>query len=469
MVRFIEEPSSYSLHRPSTYPLRDIQKPTLVETWMDPSPFNRLPTELAVEIFKQMIPTPVLHPSIFIHLDPSPRSSFARKEAPILLGWVCKHWRNILYATPQMWTTLEIWGLYERDWNIVMIKDWLRRSAELPLTLVYGPSFGNGHISDQDLEVLKSISHRCQNVTFSLFPGSLGLLAPLKGSFQKIQSLTIVTSWHMHLNDVFQDAPLLHTFRIVAPNPLPSMRIPHAQLTEFVCFGGHDRPIEECIALLRDCPNLISCTFPAIRGYHNIGPVSNHVAVHNRLQVLAITHSYGLPSFFQATSFPSLREIRFNGFMRRSGGIKRFNELGSAFWNPIQRLRMCDPSTASDMAPLLKLMPSLVEIEFDQPPSGLSLLLEAFVPTARRPLLAPCLHTLTIRATQPEGIIESDRTTFIRMLRYRCQVAAEVDPPLTPSIKIVRIKGSGAERLVDMVQVQKEGLGGYIDFIERGV
>ena len=433
------------------------------EAFENRSPFNRLPTELVTDIFKQSIPTPTLHTSAIV--SPSPRSSFYRKTAPLSLGWVCKRWRTILYATPQLWDTLEIWGPHPRDWNTV-IKDWLKRSTELPLTLVYGQ---NGHpISDQDIEVLKSVSHRCQDVTFSL-TSPFNLLAPLKGSFQKLQSLTIVASGVGRNCDVFLDAPHLHIFRTADHSSLRWMTIPRGQLTEFVGLSGY-WDVEDCVALIQDCPNLVLCTFSSIKSYVNFS-AKRLVTIHGRLQMLTITHSHALIQFFQATSFPSLRELRLNGTITKSGGIQPFKKLNPAFWEPIQRVCFGNPSmsSAKNIPPLLRLMPSLIEIEIHQPPDGLSILLDSFGParSRRRPLLAPSMHTLTIGATQPENIQDWDRAALIRMLRNRCQVH-DPDPFLTTTLKLVRVKGPAANKLVDKVQVEKEGLGDYIEVIERG-
>ena len=431
------------------------------EAFENRSTFNRLPTELVTDIFKQSISTPTLYTSTIDF--PLPRSSFHRKTPPLSLGWVCKRWRTILYATPQLWDTLEICWPHPRHWNTV-IKDWLKRSTELPLTLVY--KNGLRIISDQDIEVLKSVSHRCQDVTLDLtFP--FHLLAPLKGSFQKLQSLTVTSSVGPKC-DVFLDAPHLHIFRTTDHSSLRWITIPRSQLTEFVGLSGH-WDVEDCIALIQDCPNLVLCTFPSITSYNS--SAKRLVTIHGRLQMLAITHSQALIQFFQATSFPSLRELRLNGSITRSYGIQPFKDLNPEFWEPIQRVCFENPSMTSAMKipPLLRLMPSLIEIEIHQPPDRLSIIFDSFVPnrSRRRPPLAPFVLTLTIGVTQPETIDDWDRAAFIRMLRNRCQIP-DADPSLTTTLKLVRVKGPAANELVDKVQVEKEGLGDYIEVIEHG-
>ena len=429
------------------------------------STFNRLPTELVVHIFKQSIPTPALHASTLVF--PSPRSSFGRKSPPLSLGWVCKRWRAILYATPQLWDTLEVWGPHQYDWNIGIINDWLKRSAELPLTLVYGL---NGRpISNEDIDVLKSVSHRCQDLTFNCHwnRDSVKLLAPLKGSFRKLQRLTTIVSDVGSEFDVFLDAPDLRIFRTSSRTSFVWKLIPFDQLTEFVALTKYRA--EDCVRLIQDCPNLVLCTLSTILSF--INPLADrHVVTHTRLQVLTTIHCNGLVQFLKTTSFPSLRELRLDGSITKSGGIKSFKTLNPAFWDPIQRVCFGNPSTASAkcIPPLLRLMPSIVEVEIHQPPDSLSTLLDSFVPTSRRrSLLAPLMHTLTIVVIQSHSIRDWDRAALIRMLRNRCQVA-EADQSLTTTLKLVKVKGSTANKLVDMVQVQKEGLGDYIEVSERG-
>ncbi|KAJ7740214.1 hypothetical protein DFH07DRAFT_713880, partial [Mycena maculata] len=59
------------------------------------SPVRRILQELLQEIFKACLPTK--HHAL---IDP--------KEAPLLLGRVCSHWRTVLYATPELWSSIQI-------------------------------------------------------------------------------------------------------------------------------------------------------------------------------------------------------------------------------------------------------------------------------------------------------------------------------------------------------------------------
>lgn len=444
-----------------------IQERTFLEAGNSPSPFHRLPTEITVEIFKQSIPTPLLHFAVTVWVWRSLRSSFARKEAPLLLGWVCRRWRNIHHTSPQLWTTLEIWGRHESDRDTTMIKDWLQRSAQLPLTLVYAED--DKALIDGDIEMLKSVSHRIRDVTFNLFPKPTSQLAPLRGCFKVLQSLTIMTAYLPDGNfcDAFQDAPLLCRARVAVARSLLRVKLLWEQLTEFVCFPSCEWPIDEYITLLRNCPNLDSFTVSVMRHSYSTPSIDLLVTTHHQLRVLRTIHCEVLVHFFEITSFPSLRELHFSGSIKKSGGVKAFKELSSVFWDSIERVYIGNPSISRQIPSLLQLMPSLAEIGIELPLDGLSLLLNSFVPTAKRPLLAPSLHTLTIGTTPTERIQDSDRTALIRMLRNRCLGAAGVDTTSTGSIKIVKVKGSGAYRLVDIVRVRKEGLGDYIECIDR--
>lgn len=77
---------------------------------------------------------PEIASHIFIQYSPS-SECFDRpyRTSPLYLGAVCRRWRQLVWATPELWTSLHI-GSHNRD-RAQLVLEWLERSASLPLTI----------------------------------------------------------------------------------------------------------------------------------------------------------------------------------------------------------------------------------------------------------------------------------------------------------------------------------------------
>ncbi|KAJ6480955.1 hypothetical protein C8R45DRAFT_318783 [Mycena sanguinolenta] len=79
---------------------------------------TRIPVEITSEIFLHCLPA----------LDaalPSPNS------APLLLGRICRTWRDIAYTNPRLWAVMKICSWRQTDW----VENWLSRAGGAPLSL----------------------------------------------------------------------------------------------------------------------------------------------------------------------------------------------------------------------------------------------------------------------------------------------------------------------------------------------
>ncbi|KAF8217122.1 hypothetical protein K438DRAFT_1798327 [Mycena galopus ATCC 62051] len=83
-------------------------------------PIFTVPVELTSEIFLHCLPAVYARPST--------------KLAPLLLGQICRTWRDIAYADPRLWASLTI-----TSWGGVglqrLVQDWFRRAGSVPLSL----------------------------------------------------------------------------------------------------------------------------------------------------------------------------------------------------------------------------------------------------------------------------------------------------------------------------------------------
>jgi hypothetical protein len=94
------------------------------------SPARRLLPDILQEIFVRCLPT-------------GGYSAMSRMDAPLVLGRVCREWRDIAYSTPSLWSAIHI--AIPKDSSYVLmhtcshatrmraIQDWLSRSGICPL------------------------------------------------------------------------------------------------------------------------------------------------------------------------------------------------------------------------------------------------------------------------------------------------------------------------------------------------
>lgn len=109
-----------------------------VEAYVDPhrvllTPVRRLPPDILGEIFVHCLPT-----------DRNPTRSLA--EAPLLLGMICRSWRDISLSTPRVWTGIHVYiphvliSQHQSLSDLVELRTqgvqrWLGRSGTLPLSI----------------------------------------------------------------------------------------------------------------------------------------------------------------------------------------------------------------------------------------------------------------------------------------------------------------------------------------------
>ena len=150
------------------------------------SPIRRLSSEMLQTVFAFCIAEfPVMHAS----------------ESPLLLGRVCKSWRDIVYDTAELWSGVHVVipsGMYQllrRE----ALREWIARSKDYPLRI----SFYADHTS-------------CEIEKF------LDLIVPHKPRWEQI-TFTIPTNRFNQLADSFSDIndlPHLRSFSLSTPRPL---------------------------------------------------------------------------------------------------------------------------------------------------------------------------------------------------------------------------------------------------------
>jgi len=78
---------------------------------------------------------------IFIrYAPPSTYREKKKRSTPLRLGAVCRKWRQLAWATPQLWSSLVVQVTDPGEDAPRLITEWLERSASLPLTIIFDHS-----------------------------------------------------------------------------------------------------------------------------------------------------------------------------------------------------------------------------------------------------------------------------------------------------------------------------------------
>ena len=98
---------------------------------------HKFPPEIGSHIFRLCLPTPMTYP--ICDYPSNTREAFLWA---LKLGAVCRKWRELAWATPNLWVTLSITVMpstlrtMARSWP-GLISEWLGRSGVLPLTIMF--------------------------------------------------------------------------------------------------------------------------------------------------------------------------------------------------------------------------------------------------------------------------------------------------------------------------------------------
>ncbi|KZP15163.1 hypothetical protein FIBSPDRAFT_91266 [Athelia psychrophila] len=262
---------------------------------------RRLPTELLVWVFMFTLPR---HPSL-----PDP------KEAPLVLGQVCRLWRVVSRSTPPLWSTIRIETI-PTEGHRVAVLEWLERSRPCPLTV-------HAQLSDDGLEwgVVAGIAARIEHLHISVYHDRLAQLFSIDGcnSLDSLQSLYLQVTdrrdeWEFEwiTIDLGTRAPRLSRIHVVPELTLKRFILPFIQIT--VCNLGV-KDIPSFTLFLQGAVNLTDCTITIGSFNDDVSPRSpvRHTTL-EKLEVLVLYESNSdiLGSILPWLDLPSLREFHWS-------------------------------------------------------------------------------------------------------------------------------------------------------------
>ncbi|KAJ7457094.1 hypothetical protein FB451DRAFT_1275921 [Mycena latifolia] len=256
---------------------------------------------------------PEITAQIFAHCLPSSPSRPKIDRAPLLLGRICRDWRNIVLDSPELWASLEIDRV---DIPVDLVEIWLSRAQNFPLTLVLKVSvFDDEWDSAPYIDVLQRQAQTWRDVTLELPFENLLLLGP-DLQLPMLERLAISfydNDEHDHPVNAFRSAPALRHLQLETSVHPAGMLLPWAQLTSFESRSGV-LTSEAFLTILQYTPNIAKCKIDI----HNETEVDRLPEVPPLMFLTTLSLGTSIPKamdILEYLSFPALQVLDLSGIL----------------------------------------------------------------------------------------------------------------------------------------------------------
>ena len=267
------------------------------------SPVRRLPDEILAQIFMHCFQ----HPDYIAITD--------SRRVPLSLAKISSHWRAIALSTQALWSFIYVY-LKESTVQgcLASVTFWLEKSGTHPLSVVF---IDHTDLRNEDslpwassvLGAILPSSHRWQHLQICGAPRITYEILPIRNGLPLLESLRIqlYATPAEPIFDSFEIAPKLRSVTLLHSFYPHQIKLPWSHLTEFSASTPGRSPAE-CLEVLRECSNLISCTFTTLRD--KIEPLKTPLR-HSHLRTLSIPLESGLGGFFDCLTLPALDAVQF--------------------------------------------------------------------------------------------------------------------------------------------------------------
>ncbi|KAF7376639.1 hypothetical protein MSAN_00080700 [Mycena sanguinolenta] len=206
----------------------------------------------------QTVP-PEIAAKIFTHCLSDSTSAPDPNTAPLLLGRICRDWRNLVQDCPQLWASLKI---DQSRIPVSLIETWLSRAQSIPLILeLCVPG-----LEDDDWDAAKFItvfqrhSQTWRDVTLDL-PGEQLYLFGSDLPLPLLERLTMTDCFPEAALpcNAFRNAHALRQLTLARAVHPAVLQLPWTEITTFQSPSGSLLP-EEFLTILQYTPNIVDCT-----------------------------------------------------------------------------------------------------------------------------------------------------------------------------------------------------------------
>ncbi|KAJ6565474.1 hypothetical protein DFH09DRAFT_1363723 [Mycena vulgaris] len=283
-------------------------------------PVLTLPTEIVSEIFIHFLPP-----------YPKPASIIGRLS-PLLLGQICREWREIALANPALWRAV---GVYFRKKRLAqqlsVLETYLKRSGFSPLSIrLEGSPSSAAPLS----QIMSSHWARCEHLTLDLLPRRA--IPSIAGPLPFLRSLTTLSSFPDTM--LFNTAPLLRRVTIGVYSRDLFYILPWSRLTAIIVdmlTPSH------CLNILSGTVNLTYCRFQKIWSWDGAEDMRLGDVTVPHLETLILGHAiHNNPQggFLSQLNLPALRTLRVSEALIQPDPVATLSSLVSRSQCSLQEL-----------------------------------------------------------------------------------------------------------------------------------
>ena len=407
---------------------------------------NRAPSNT---VFSQL--SPIILEKIFLHFVNSKRGTLSHTP-PWVLGQVCRRWRAIALATPDLWAHLPSILLgtltkHDVDRIFTCLSELLRRCSGIPITF-----FLRNEITDpMDYPIIDLLVAHCgqwEDVSLEVSGITIRRFFKTEGQLNSLHSLEFSLRGRGEpIVKLFESAPRLQTVRVndlVSPGML---RLPWMQLTSYedrTAFGdGVSKAFQSDI-------NLQHLKFSPSRDEELdfLPQIQWKPLVMPHLTTLTIefwAKRYKMQTLFDSLTLPALHTL-----------VLKFSKhdivMGVELVNMISR-SLCDlkhltfHGRNSPILQFLAVMPSLMTLDINDPDTELLEKLSQF--QGGEWTVVPCLQSITIHISElPQAVFDYRYlATLSRLAGIRCDTVSAFrdDQPSLSMLRTFKVAFHGTE------------------------
>ena len=263
---------------------------------------HKFPPEIASHIFTQYS---------------SPRVSINKiyKIRLLYLGAVCQKWRQLAWATPELWTSLCIsfGGKYDDD-QPQLVTEWLERSASLLLTVRYVDRWGLIPGGDKIIVILNKHSARWHDMHFEV---PAPRLHRFNGSSQENFLRRLVLHHHHPFTGAQGQPSDFSPFSMKSKSSPVDLTLTRVGLrcvdilwNNLTAASVNDIGLDDCLELIRRAPLLETLTLQTINS-SDVFPIPDTRILHlhlHALELLEIWKEAVLTGILDSLCLPSLEQ-----------------------------------------------------------------------------------------------------------------------------------------------------------------
>lgn len=427
------------------------------------SPIRRLPAELLAVIFSCCLPTPSAKFDLRSEDSDLYRKchfSISCREAPLLLGRVCRLWRAVALSTPSLWLSFSTALIDTRMPHHIAsgAQTFIARSGVCPLSLSLGLGLPTRALRNV-INIFAPHSRRWQSLNLRVERmEEIKELNQVRGAIPLLETLTLGVDGRYSSSDqcpfrgIFEIAPNLRKLHLSSNLQPLLFKVPWSQLTCFIWTGWSEH-LEDYTNILRSCPNLTYCSFHFLPELDNLTQ-DLHV-IHPNLRALFISYPAGLNGFLGCITLPALRAFRLTGTQSPLSATP----LALLFQRSscVLDVAILEIHLVENLIKCLETMPSLTQLELITPLNYI-----AFVKVMQRltyelpgsPRL--CLHLQAISLPRDSSLDPPALFAFLKSRRKPKSFTSQVT--LLRSIEILSSSMPEIDLLVGLQRFRDEGL-----------